>query len=257
MTLRRVGRAGRSAGASALCAKAGAPASRERAPSVRGASYRGNRTSIRRSVGSSHRTLRRSSAWTCRPGHGVPPRPGRGEGWRPRLRALGNPDRPAAAPAVGRPHHRAGVPRRPARPGLRRRAAAPAEVDPTTGRGRLSYPRAEYLFNWRPRCTTRMGPGTPCTSYGTPGLPTWPPRAARRPSCRPSPATGTSAHSASTSGSARRPPPALPPRTTSTSADDAERACARSRQRWAGARPLPRAGFGSGFAGSSPMSRVS
>ena len=27
-----------------------------------------------------------------------------------------------------------------------RRAAAPADVDPTTGRGRLSYPRTEYLF---------------------------------------------------------------------------------------------------------------
>jgi site-specific recombinase XerD len=79
-----------------------------------------------------------------RPGHGVSPRSGRREGRRPHLRTLGDPNRPAAAPAAGRAHHRAGVPCRPPRP--RRRAPALADVDPETGRGRLSYPRAEYLF---------------------------------------------------------------------------------------------------------------
>ncbi|GAA1686475.1 hypothetical protein GCM10009733_098930 [Nonomuraea maheshkhaliensis] len=31
-------------------------------------------------------------------------------------------------------------------PASGRRAPATADIDPTTGRGRLSYPRAEYLF---------------------------------------------------------------------------------------------------------------
>ncbi|WP_220039886.1 tyrosine-type recombinase/integrase [Nonomuraea aridisoli] len=62
------------------------------------------------------------------PRPGVPPRPRRLQGRRHRIRALGHPNSSATASPADRPHPRAGV------------------LCPDTGRGRLSYPRAEYLF---------------------------------------------------------------------------------------------------------------
>ncbi|MFI6904789.1 tyrosine-type recombinase/integrase [Nonomuraea sp. NPDC050394] len=53
---------------------------------------------------------------------------------------------PDPAPPAGRPHHRAGVPGRLTRPTSGQRAPPAADICPVTGRGRLSYPRAEYLF---------------------------------------------------------------------------------------------------------------
>lgn len=54
-----------------------------------------------------------------RPRPRVPPRPRHQQGRRHRVRALGHLHRPHPAPPAGRPHRRAGVPGRPARPCLR------------------------------------------------------------------------------------------------------------------------------------------
>ncbi|MEV4186619.1 site-specific integrase [Streptosporangium canum] len=54
--------------------------------------------------------------------------------------------RPPAAPPTPRPHGRAGVPGRPPRSHLRTPGARGRRHLPVTGRGRRSYPRAEYLF---------------------------------------------------------------------------------------------------------------
>ena len=93
-------------------------------------------------------------------------------------------------------------------------APAADDIDPTTGRGRLSYPRAEYLFNRPPPPmipTVRAGP---CTSCGTSACNTWPRLAAARPNCRPRAATSTWPASGSTSTSGPRQQPASPPTTT-------------------------------------------
>ncbi|WP_245646944.1 site-specific integrase [Microtetraspora niveoalba] len=50
------------------------------------------------------------------------------------------------SPVPGERHRRAGVPGRPPRPRLRQASARGRRLCPATGRGRLSYPRAEYLF---------------------------------------------------------------------------------------------------------------
>ena len=63
-----------------------------------------------------------------------------------RPRPLGHRHRPPPAQAATRPHRRAGVPRRPTRPSLRTPRARRRDTCPATGRGKLSYPRAEYLF---------------------------------------------------------------------------------------------------------------
>jgi hypothetical protein len=59
---------------------------------------------------------------------------------------VGHRHRPPPAPPATRPHLRTGLPRRPARTPSGPRAPAAADICPTTGRGRLSYPHAEYLF---------------------------------------------------------------------------------------------------------------
>jgi site-specific recombinase XerD len=50
-----------------------------------------------------------------------------------------------------------------------RRAPATDDICPETGRGRLSYPRAEYLFKQASNSMTRTALGTPSTSCATPG----------------------------------------------------------------------------------------
>nr|WP_089020113.1 Tn3 family transposase [Micromonospora coriariae] len=49
------------------------------------------------------------------------------------------------------------------------RAPALGDICPDTGRGRLSYPRAEYLFRQASKLHDRTAPCTPCTRCATPG----------------------------------------------------------------------------------------
>jgi hypothetical protein len=99
-------------------------------------------------------------------------------------------------------------------PASGKRARALADIDPVSGRGRLSYPRAEYLFKQASALHDPTAPAGPCTSCGTARSGTWPPAAGPPPSSRPRAATSTSPPSGTTSGSARRPPPGSPRTTT-------------------------------------------
>jgi hypothetical protein len=82
------------------------------------------------------------------------------------------------------------------------RAPAEADVCPETGRGRLSYPRAEYLFKQAAAAQTRTRRAGRSTSSATSPSSTWPPTDAPPPSSRPNPGICTWAASAGTSSSA-------------------------------------------------------
>jgi hypothetical protein len=104
-------------------------------------------------------------------------------------------------------------------PSTGNRARALADVDPATGRGRLSYPRAEYLFKQTSMRHDPHGIAGRCTNCGTPRWGIWPPPAAQHRSCKLSPATNTWPPSDTTCASARKRPPASPPNTTPITAD--------------------------------------
>ncbi|MFI7059181.1 tyrosine-type recombinase/integrase [Streptosporangium canum] len=61
----------------------------------------------------------------------------------------------ARLPPAQRADRRAALPGRPTRPHLRTPASAATDICPITGRGRLSYPRAEYLFK---QATAKLDP---------------------------------------------------------------------------------------------------
>ena len=64
------------------------------------------------------------------------------------------------------------------------RAPSAEDVCPATGRGRLSYPRAEYLSSRRARQSTRTRRAGRCTSCATVPSSTWPPTAVPPPELR-------------------------------------------------------------------------
>jgi hypothetical protein len=99
-------------------------------------------------------------------------------------------------------------------PASGKRARALTDIDPVSGRGRLSYPRAEYLFKQASALHDPYGTGWTCTSCGTARSSIWPPAAGPPPNSRPRAATNTSPPSGITSGSVRRPPPGSPQATT-------------------------------------------
>lgn len=69
-----------------------------------------------------------------------------------------------------------------------RRAPAATDICPVTGRGRLSYPRAEYLFKTATAALDPHGQGGRSTSSATPPRSTSPPPGAPPPNSRPNPA---------------------------------------------------------------------
>ncbi|WP_200871886.1 tyrosine-type recombinase/integrase [Actinomadura welshii] len=93
------------------------------------------------------------------PGPGVPPRPGDLQGRRDRVRALGHRHRPPASRLLkGRTTGPVFLADRRA-PASGPRAPAAADICPATGRGRLSCPRAEYLFKTATRALDPHGKG--------------------------------------------------------------------------------------------------
>ncbi|MGP4103222.1 hypothetical protein [Nonomuraea sp. KM90] len=90
------------------------------------------------------------------------------------------------------------------------RVPADGDIDPTTRRGRLSYPRAEYLFKTASATLDPHGKAGPCTSCGTRRSSTSPRPGAARPNRKPRAATSTWPASATTCDSVKGPPPASP-----------------------------------------------
>jgi hypothetical protein len=85
------------------------------------------------------------------------------------------------------------------------RPPAAADLCPHTGRGRLPYERAEYLFKQDTKQHDPADAASPSTSSATPGSPTWPKTAGQPPCSWCCPDTRTSAASPSTPTSAPKP----------------------------------------------------
>jgi hypothetical protein len=94
------------------------------------------------------------------------------------------------------------------------RAPSAEDTCPATGRGRLSYPRAAYLFKQASKAVDPHKKGWTLHQLRHSALQHLAADGRTAPSSRPSPATSTWPASDATSGSASRPPPASPPKPT-------------------------------------------
>jgi hypothetical protein len=91
---------------------------------------------------------------------------------------------------------------------------AAADIDEATGRGRLSYPRAEHLFKTATAAIDPHGNGWTLHQLRHSVSPAPRPGRTHHPNCKPNHATSTWPASVTTSASVKKPPHASPPNTT-------------------------------------------